>query len=707
MVIDLSDVTPLLTWLLGPGWLDGALFRPVVIALVLCLLLAGVIWAVAALRKGQGSTSRRGGAVIAGGLTAVMILVVAGAVSWAISAMNAAVAAKQAAGTGQPPAEPLLVSWVGKPLVQLLGSQWYQGALYQWLGVMFCAAGAVFLIGWLLTALRRGPVSAFVGAGQVAGDCALDLVRISPQRVGALARLAVKESIRRRVVVVLAVFVIILLFAGWYLDPSSTNPARLYLDFVFDDATRYPLLLLVLFLSSLSLPADIKNRTLHTVVTKPVRASEIVLGRIVGFTAVASILLVLMGVISYGFVVRGLAHTHEVELSSLKPAEAGVHGRPGGLEGRTTEVNKHRHHVTIDASGRGRVEPEQGHTHALITAKENGRDVYRLGPPIEELKARVPIYGKLTFLSEKGQPTDKGINVGDEWMYRSFIAGGSAAAAIWTFQGITEEAFPRGLPVDLTISVFRTYKGDIEKVVPGSLSIRNPKTGKTALVRIFDSKDREIDEQLVPRQWPTSNKKTVDLFRDFVQDGQVEIILQCASPQQYFGMAQGDMYLRAAEGSFVWNFIKGYLGIWLQVVLVVSLGVTYSTFLSGPVAMVATLGTLLGGFFHEFMYRLATSQTYGGGPFESIIRILTQQNQTSELEPGLRSTVAQGLDQVTEFFLRLITAVLPDVPAVQFFRVRRQRIQYTLRDRDADLRLPHARVRAAGVYRRLFVPEKP
>ena len=108
---------------------------------------------------------------------------------------------------------------------------------------MFCAAGAVFLIGWLLTALRRGPVSAFVAAGQVAGDCALDLVRMSPRRVGALAWLAVKESIRRRMVVVLAVFVIILLFAGWYLDPSSTNPARLYLDFVFDDATLLPLAL--------------------------------------------------------------------------------------------------------------------------------------------------------------------------------------------------------------------------------------------------------------------------------------------------------------------------------------------------------------------------------------------------------------------------------------------------------------------------------
>jgi hypothetical protein len=251
-------------------------------------------------------------------------------------------------------------------------------------------------------------------------------------------------------------------------------------------------------------------------------------------------------------------------------------------------------------------------------------------------------------------------------MYRSFIAGGSAAAAIWTFQGITPEAFPKGLPVELTISVFRTYKGDIERVVPGSLSVRNPATGKTALVRIFDSKDREIDEEMIPRQWKTSDRKTVDLFQDFVHNGQVEIILHCAAPQQYFGMAQGDLYLRAAEGSFAWNFVKGYLSIWLQVVLVVTLGVTYSTFLSGPVAMVATLGTLLGGFFHDFMYRLATNQTYGGGAIESIIRILTQQNMTSELEPGLRSTIAQGADQVIAVFLRMLTAILPDFQRFSF-----------------------------------------
>ena len=82
--------------------------------------------------------------------------------------------------------------------------------------------------------------------------------------------------------VVFVVFVLVLLFAGWFLDSSSDHPARLYLSFVLT-ATELLVLLLAVFLSAFSLPNDIKSKTIHTVVTKPVRASEIVLGRILGF----------------------------------------------------------------------------------------------------------------------------------------------------------------------------------------------------------------------------------------------------------------------------------------------------------------------------------------------------------------------------------------------------------------------------------------
>ncbi|MBU4400506.1 MAG: hypothetical protein KKE86_14380, partial [Planctomycetes bacterium] len=70
---------------------------------------------------------------------------------------------------------------------------------------------------------------------------------------------------------------------------------------------------------------------------------------------------------------------------------------------------------------------------------------------------------------------------------------------------------------------------------------------------------------------------------------------------------------------------------------------------------------------HDFMFRLATHQTYGGGPLESFVRILTQQNVTSEMEPGLRTTLVQTLDQPAKFGLWLLAAVLPDLSRFNVF----------------------------------------
>ena len=548
---------------------------------------------------------------------------------------------------------------------------WLPGALLQWLVVVGCAALGVTIFGWLVAAVQHGPFSATRITGQVLCNAAIDVFRISPRRVFALARLAVQESIRRRVVVVVAVFILILLFAGWYLDPESIDPARLYLDFVLT-ATAYLVLLLALFLSSMSLPADFKSHTIYTVVTKPVRASEVVLGRIVGFTAITTFLLIVMGTISYAFVQRGLAHSHQLTADDLKPIEGAAPGRPAGLEGLTSMEHGHRHKVVINPSGEeGSVETEQRHTHSLTVKKEGGKTTYELGPAEGMLVARVPIYGKLRFLDRAGQPTERGINVGDEWTYRSYIDGGTLAAAVWTFDGITEDRFPEdkfpdGLPIEMTIEVFRTHKGNIEKGVPGTLFVRNPTTGVQSAARMFESKEFAVDEHLIPRTLEARDGKKLDLFKDLVSDGKVEVWLRCFESQQNFGVAQADMYIRAGNASFALNFVKGYLGIWLQLVVVITIGVMFSTFLSGPVAIVATLGVLGGGFFNDFMRRLATHQTYGGGPVESLRRLITQENMISEMEPGLTTTVVKVLDQPAQFGLLLLSNVLPDFGRFNF-----------------------------------------
>ena len=497
-------------------------------------------------------------------------------------------------------------------------------------------------------------------------------------------------------IVVFAVFVLILLFAGWFLDPASRDPARLYLDFVLT-FTGYLTLLLAFFLSALSLPADLKNRTLHTIVTKPVRPSEIVLARIVGFTVVGTVLLALMGAVSYGFVVRGLSHTHRLTAADLQPA-------PGGgklLKGFTSKRFGHEHAATVDpTSGKGWVEPVKGHTHQLTVEGSGKTAVYTLGPPRDMLMARVPKYGKLRFKDRGGKDMERGINVGDEWTYRSFIEGGTGAAAIWTFDGLREadfpeSLFPKGLPLELTIEVFRTYKGDLTRGIPGSLSVRNPRTGQTVEVRIFAAKKFATDVQYIPRKL-LGKKRRED--RPLPRPGRRrEVGGLAAVPGRgaVLRRAQADAYFRARDASFELNFVKGYLGIWLQMVLVIGLGVMFSTFLSGPVALIATVGTAAAGLFRDFIVELASGKMIGGGPTEALDRILKQQNLITEMEPGLNTNVEKTVDRMLEGFLGVIGLALARFRTIQLRRLRLLRIQHPLQPRRR--RRPALAVRIPGV----------
>jgi len=699
MVVE-TEIKTFLEWLLGEGWWHGGLWGTApLIGLLVVLSAALVLFFTAARRRPDWLARFAGGTVVAIlGLAAVGVVAAVpfGFLAWLGSPDTWEGIREYGQGLSE--------RWLAHSQ-WLLGEAWWQGALYHFLGVTIGAVAVVSVFWWVVLALRSGPSSAVVSIGEVVSDVAADLAQASPRRVGALGLLAVKESIRRKVLVVFVLFVVVLLFAGWFLDPSSDRPARLYLTFVLDWATGYPVLLLALFLSAWSLPADIKSRTLHTVVTKPVRTSEILLGRLLGFMAVGTVLLLIMGTMSYGFVRRGLSHRHEIAEAQTaravkqwqKQLAAGEPGAPLKLE--TTEVHDHIHtfhlnpiqrlnqgdEAAIEVLDEGRVNSEManGHWHSmtyriegdLAAGGEPPELVCRIGPPQGHLIARVPKYGKLRFRDRAGKDVEKGINVGDEWTYRSFIEGGRPSAAIWEFEGVREEQFPEGLPLELSIEVFRTYKGDTsdpENIpgITGSLSVRNPDSGrKVDEARIFTAKDFAIDVQFIPRKLQTAEGKTVDLFEDLVtEDGRVEIWLQCITPQQYFGVAQADLYIRARDAVFWLNFLKGYFGVWLQMLVVVAAGTVFSTFLSGPVAILATAGAMLGGFFVDFMGKLAAGETYGGGPVESFVRLLTQQNVVSEAPPGMRTTVVQGADVVAQVFLWVASMILPALKDFSFAR---------------------------------------
>ena len=551
---------------------------------------------------------------------------------------------------------PKFATWIGPALL------WYVFAAS--LVAVFAAA-----LAWLTQSVLYGPLAAGdrVYRGVLTGLA--DLAGMSPRRIWALARLAIQESLRRNVLVALALFLLIVLFAGWFLDPKSVNPGKLYLGFILG-ATNLLVCMVTLVLSVFSLPADIKAKAIQTVTTKPVRTGEIVLGRILGFSIVGTVLLVIMGLIGWGFVVRSVSHGHTVAVEDTIELKD-VGGTVTGFEGRSSLDRGHRHRIELDAAGNGWTDNVQGHRHAV---RRSGGG-YAIGPAEGLLEARRPLRGSLRFLDREGRPSTKGISVGSEWTYRQYIEGGSLAAAIWKFEGISEREYSNGLPLEMIVRVFRTYKGSIEKGIKGSVRVRNPASGLQSDPFYFTAREFTIDSLVIPRKLASTSTdggtRQVDLFQDIVADGRVEVLLQCLEPAQYYGVAQADFYLRAGDGSFALNYAKSCLGILFSMLLVTAMGVMFSTFLGGPLALFATLAVVMVGQFREFIQRLFESQVTGdssivpgGGPIESLYRIVTQESITVDLAPSPAVQIMKTFDTFLLAPMRLLAGIFPSLSSL-------------------------------------------
>lgn len=545
---------------------------------------------------------------------------------------------------------------------------WLPGAAWTWALTLAVLALVTLGVGYTRAALLAGPVDGGVVVYRWLRDALTDLLDFSPRRCWALARLSIQESVRRWVGVGFVLFALLLLFSPWFLDAKSIDPATLYTDSVLSWILMLVLPLAVL-LSAFSLPNDLKHKTIYTVVTKPVRAGEIVLGRFLGFALVGTLLLTVMGGVGYLFVLRAVDHRHELPAAALKPVErpggASAGAPDGGLrEGPTSAARGHQHRAVVEPDGRGLTDTVQGHWHEIATETgPDGQPRLVLGPPLGQFHARVPVLGTLEFKDRTGVNfTPTGVSVGYEWKYRSYLEGGTLAAAVFRFRGLRERDFPDGLPLELTLRVFRTVRGDVKKPIDGELRLRNPRTRLATGARRFPAREFAIDAHFFPRQLADEHGRPIELFRDLVDDGELEVEVQCLDAGQYFGLGRGDVYLLAADRSFGANFFKGLVGIWLAMLLVIALAVAYSTFLNALVTLLATIMTVLGGFCLPFIRSVVSGESFG--PFESLVRIVTQKPYIEELDPGLGRTFVETGDQLARVVLDGLLGFLPDFAAL-------------------------------------------
>jgi hypothetical protein len=123
------------------------------------------------------------------------------------------------------------------------------------------------------------------------------------KRIAAIARLTFWEGMRMRIVLVfLLILVFIMLRLPFALRGDETLAGRLqtFLDYSLG-AVSVLLSLATVFLSCSTLANEIRNNSIHLVVTKPVHRFEILVGKWLGVLALMLVLLGLSAVTIYGF----------------------------------------------------------------------------------------------------------------------------------------------------------------------------------------------------------------------------------------------------------------------------------------------------------------------------------------------------------------------------------------------------------------------
>lgn len=544
-----------------------------------------------------------------------------------------------------------------------------------WIGIVMSLA----VVGGVVCALVAGFIrndlkSGFTGVFRAAADLFTDLLGASPRRIGAIGWHVFMEAYRKRIWLVLVFFAFILLFLDWYLA-GYENQTQLLISFVLKMSAFFAILVGI-FTAGVSLPMDISTKTIHTVLTKPVRRLEIIVGRVCGYGALMTILLALMGGVSllYCYAVvqvpvheelLGVGDGNQVQFFkdfSFSMAPNTVEIQAGG-----ETIRDDGYGLLEGESFSGEIKYDSGAVELQFAkAPEAGTRIDLKCSEPSSLVARVPLFpSRLSFDREVNpeQPDENqqvGISVGKEWDYRRFIRGASTDVATWEFRGYDPADFTsqQAAKVEMTLSVFRTTKGDMTRSVLAEITVVNPTNNKR-----YDSGPFEVREY-------RSNTVEFDPAIMVPAEGQapaVNIECRCLDPEQHVGMARRDAFLMASSGNFAIAFLKSYITIWCESMLVVALAVTSSAFLKLPVSVLLAFVLYFSGNIAPFMHELAAGEVLGGGPLESLIRIVEHSTMQEDLDPNsLLVKAALGVDQFYMFVLKGIAAIIPDLENFDF-----------------------------------------
>ncbi len=472
----------------------------------------------------------------------------------------------------------------------------------------------LIFLGQQMTAMERALEITMATAGLMAiigfgGPFLLDCLRLRWGRIYALAKLSFKEAVRRRVVWVFLIFLILYLFpAHWFFREKPEDE----LKSIIAVTTRGMNVLLIavgLLLAAFSIPNDIKNLTIHTIVTKPVERFEIVLGRFFGYLGLVTVALLVMT--GFGLLLINAGNlSNEATEESMKARVA----RYGDLEFHSKRESEFR---GVDV---GREDVYRRYIAGHQNSSQRAVWSFKSIPSSFGKMDHVPLeFAFDIYRTSKGQE-GTGIQVSFEILTHS-----------WNPTRRIDDPLHPGTQITMQDAYDRDSKGLKTNIQPGSKNWAKvdelaERYGRYDFQswQIFDYHTSSIP--VPPGLFRNAAADTP--AKDSVIQGppgtpprRLQVLVKCETPGQFVGMGKYDLYLLESEGSFSLNYFKGAFGLWFRLVIALAIAIALSTYLAGVLSFLTAMFLFIGGFFLDFIAELAKGVNLGGGPLESLARL--------------------------------------------------------------------------------------
>jgi len=500
-------------------------------------------------------------------------------------------------------------------------------------------------------------VFALLGIGE---PFARDLRKLRGRRVRALAELGFKEAVRYRLYWVGLIVLLPFMFKNVWM--ANVRPADEFRDLV--GVSSFLVMVLVLFtailLSAFSIPTDIKNQTIHTVVTKPVERFEVVLGRFAGYAGMMTLALAAMTaaclllIESATIDPKALAETAKARVPdrgklSFKSRKADFEGTNVGRE-----FDYRKYIAGHPDSPQRAIWQFAAVPPALAAAPDDAVpveftfDVYKLTKGDENTGVDV-VFRFVTHKAPQVPPTQEQRG---EWQW--------ADTALDPADGKTPE---QRYQADLRAAADRGANpvGAAPGDNPG-WKAANALAEKHGFYEVrTQAFDYAVSDVVVP----------AGLFRNAATGDpkdeagrprpRVAVYVKCESPGQLLGMAEPDLYVLEGVQPFWVNFVKGVIGLWCRLLIVIGLAVAVSTYLSGVLSLLMTLMIYALGYAGDHLNDLATNRNVGGGPFQTMSQLVRAEQATAPLTDSAGSKAILVADHFWAWVVRRIQNVIPDV----------------------------------------------